>query len=280
MSHADVVSGTDVVLLGTRRAGPYHLLTIRAADVVAAATPGQFVSLGVDAPHAVLRRPFAIAGTDPRVGTLDLAVAVVGVGSAWLVDQPGGRRLDVVGPLGRGFVMPAPGRRCVLVGGGYGTAALGWLGQRLSALGRRTELLSGAATASALYPTASVAGVVGTLIETTEDGSRGRSGLVTDVLGARLDAAGDATVFACGPMPMLAAVARIAAAHGVPCQVAVEEHMACGVGVCMTCVVPTRTDGYLRACIAGPVMDASAIDWETVTAWMPPRNQAPRRPAT
>jgi NAD(P)H-flavin reductase len=128
--------------------------------------------------------------------------------------------------------------------------------------------------------------------EVTEDGSRGRRGLVTDQLrdaltdegegerqraggrgpegeGERQRAGGrgsegeGTTVYACGPMLMLAAVARIAAAHGLPCQVAVEEHMACTVGVCMTCVVPTD-GGYQRACIEGPVMDAGTIGWDAV----------------
>jgi dihydroorotate dehydrogenase electron transfer subunit len=101
------------------------------------------------------------------------------------------------------------------------------------------------------------------VIETTEDGSRGEAGLVTAALAERVARRPGAKVFACGPMAMLATVAEIAQRHGCDCQVAVEEHMGCSVGVCMTCVVPT-TEGYERACIEGPVLDAQRIDWGSV----------------
>lgn len=258
-----VARAAAATLIDQRRAGPYRVLTVHAPDVVAGARPGQFVSVGVEAPRTLLRRPFAIAGADRERATLDLVVAPVGVGSRWLAQRPAPWTLDVVGPLGTGFTLPrAPGRG-VLVGGGYGTAALAWLGAHLRAAGGVVELLSGAASAAALYPVSPVADGVGPVIETTEDGSHGRRGLVTDALVERLRAAPEATVYACGPMPMLAAVAGIAARAGCACQVAVEEHMGCSVGVCMTCVVPTR-DGYVRACIEGPVLDARWVDWEAV----------------
>lgn len=253
----------DATLVKQRSAGPYRVLTIHAPTVVAHAEPGQFVSIGVQAHLTLLRRPFAIAGVDSSRGTLDVVVAAVGQGSTWLTQQRAPCVLDVVGPLGRGFVEPAAPTRCVLVGGGYGTAALEWLGERLTSHGHTVEMLSGAATASALYPLTRVAGGAGLVIETTEDGSRGRPGLVTAALGDRLAREPAAKVFACGPMPMLAAVAGIAQSAGCDCQVAVEEHMACSVGVCMTCVVPT-VEGYVRACIDGPVLDARRVSWDEV----------------
>ena len=248
------------VLVDRRRAGAYTVLTVQAPEIVSGARPGQFVSIGVQAQHTLLRRPFAIAGVDAAAGTLQVVIAVVGHGSRWLANQPAAAALDVVGPLGRGFVLPSVATRCVLVGGGYGTAPLGWLGQQLLVAGHQVELLSGAASAGALYPVSRVMAAAGVAIETTEDGSRGRTGLVTDVLEARLAQPSPAVVYACGPMPMLAAVAEIARRHDVACQVAVEEHMGCAVGVCMTCVVPTH-GGYLRACVDGPVLDAQRVDW-------------------
>ncbi len=256
------VRSTTATLVGRRRAAAYHVCSFSAPDIVAAATPGQFVSVSVGAPGTLLRRPFAVAGVDVAAGILDLVIAVVGEGTAWLVGQPVSTVLAMTGPLGRGFVMPVTSARCVLVGGGYGVAALEWLGQLLVSRGHVVELLSGAATVRALYPVSRLDTGTASVIETTEDGSRGHAGLVTDVLDERLTG-DDTAVFACGPMPMLAAVARIAAGRGRPCQVAVEEHMGCSVGVCMTCVVPT-TDGYTRACIDGPVMDASRIAWDHV----------------
>lgn len=252
-------------LVGRRPAGAYQVLSLAAPDIASTAVPGQFVSVGVDAPGTLLRRPVAIAGVDRDAGIVDLAVAVVGRGSAWLAARPVSSDVDVVGPLGHGFGTPDGHTRCVLVGGGYGVAALGWLAGHLVAAGHPVDLLSGAASVAALYPVpASVVAAV-TLHEVTEDGSAGRRGLVTDALQDRLARpdAGSGTVFACGPMPMLAAVARLAAAHGWPCQVAVEEHMACTVGVCMTCVVPS-VHGYQRACIEGPVMDAETVAWDVV----------------
>jgi dihydroorotate dehydrogenase electron transfer subunit len=254
---------TTGTVVARRPAGPYHLLSIAAPDVVAAAQPGQFVSIALDAPGTLLRRPFAIAGVQPDAGVLDLVVAVVGTGTRWLVHQPVSTALGVVGPLGIGFAPPPAGTPCVLVGGGYGVAALEWLGRRLLAAGHRVDLCSGAATARALYPVARVPDDTLAVREATEDGSRGRAGLVTDALRDRLAEDDRPALFACGPMGMLAAVAAVAAEHGSACQVAVEEHMACSVGVCMTCVVPTA-DGYVRACIDGPVMDAATIVWGAV----------------
>jgi dihydroorotate dehydrogenase electron transfer subunit len=282
MMAAPTVARADAAtLVAARPAGRYRLLTVRAPQIVRHAEPGQFVSFGVEAPRSLLRRPFAIAGVDIDASTFDVVVAVVGRGSAWLTARRPADTLDVVGPLGTGFTLPAAPARCVLVGGGYGTAALEWLGRRMLRAGCDVELLSGAATAAALYPVGRVTdGREVRLVETTEDGSRGSAGLVTEALAERLAQPPPARVFACGPMPMLAAVAAIADRHGCDCQVAVEEHMGCSVGVCMTCVVPTAEGegerqraggwgaegegGYVRACIEGPVLDAARIDWAAV----------------
>lgn len=257
-------------LVARELAGAYHLLRVDAPQIVAGALPGQFVSVGIEAPETLLRRPFAIAGVDAAARTLDLVIAPIGRGSRWLAAQPELTTLDIVGPMGNGFTTPAEPTRCVLVGGGYGVAALGWLATRLAATGHDVELLSGAASAGTLYPATHLDTANVTLIETTEDGGRGRTGLVTDTLTERVADDADATVFACGPMPMLAAVAGIAQRRGLACQVAVEAHMACSIGVCMTCVIPT-SNGFVRACIDGPVMAAHTVDWSEV----PDRHSGP-----
>ncbi|HEX6256846.1 MAG TPA: dihydroorotate dehydrogenase electron transfer subunit [Euzebyales bacterium] len=261
----DVTTGA---LVARRPVGAYHALSIAAPAIAANAAPGQFVSVGVDAADTVLRRPFAIAGVDTGAGTIELVMAVVGAGTAWLASRPVSTPLDIVGPLGTSFVPPERPARCLLVGGGYGVAPLAWSASRLAAGGNAVELLNGARTASVLYPVAPRPGQV-TIHEVTQDGSRGATGLVTDALRARLaDHPGqhDGTptvVHACGPMPMLVAVAGVCAAHDVACQVAVEEHMGCSIGVCMTCVVPTVA-GNVRSCIDGPVLDAARIEWTSV----------------
>ncbi|HSJ44681.1 MAG TPA: dihydroorotate dehydrogenase electron transfer subunit [Euzebyales bacterium] len=280
---------TTGTLVARRAAGIYHVLTIAAPDIVDAAVPGQFVSVGVGAPGTLLRRPFAIAGVDRAAGLLDLVIAVVGRGSTWLVERPMSTTLDLTGPLGTGFAVPGEPTRCLLVGGGYGVAALVWLAGRLVGVGHTVEVLSGARSATALYPVAQEDALtlheVGsrdrppTLHEVTEDGSRGRRGVVTDVLVDRLAAGGDAALFACGPMAMLAAVARVAEARGTSCQVAVEEHMGCSVGVCMTCVVPAGRS-YLRACIDGPVLDATRVDWASALDRHPGPPLSPATPGS
>jgi dihydroorotate dehydrogenase electron transfer subunit len=278
MSVTAIAREAGAVLVDQRDAGQYRVSTIHAPGIVAHAQPGQFVSVAVGAALTLLRRPFAIANIDGRRGTFDVVVADVGQGSAWMTEQVTGCTLDVVGPLGHGFTLPSARTACVLVGGGYGTAALEWLRERLRSLGHDVELLSGAATAAALYPIARGDGDTGMVIETTEDGSRGRRGLVTAALTERVGHRPDAKIFACGPMPMLAAVAAIAARAGCDCQVAVEEHMGCSVGVCMTCVVPT-VEGYVRACIEGPVLDAQRVDWSATEArGTPPPDRSPAHP--
>lgn len=260
-TRTDDVRSVTATLVATRPAGGYFRCSLLAPDVVDGAVPGQFVSVAVHAPATLLRRPFAIADGDVAAGVVDVVVATVGAGSSWLVSRPASTVLELTGPLGRGFALPGDPTRCVLVGGGYGVAALEWLGRRLLAAGHTVELLSGAATAHALYPVTRLDLAAATFVETTDDGSRGHHGRVTAVFGDRLSAG--TVVYACGPMRMLAAVAGIARDAGVECQVAVEEHMGCSVGVCMTCVVPTA-DGYVRSCIAGPVMHAATVDWAAV----------------
>ncbi|TAM86325.1 MAG: dihydroorotate dehydrogenase electron transfer subunit, partial [Jatrophihabitans sp.] len=156
----------------------------------------------------------------------------------------------------------------VLVGGGYGTAPLLALGQRLREAGSPLEFLLGASTAERLYGELAAKRLVGAVTITTDDGSAGAAGLVTDALPAAIERAGAEVVYACGPMGMLRAVSRVAASHQVRAQVAVEESMACGIGVCMTCVLPVRgTDGrsrFVRSCVDGPVFDGAAVRWDDI----------------
>jgi dihydroorotate dehydrogenase electron transfer subunit len=175
--------------------------------------------------------------------------------------------VDVLGPLGRPFTPPEAPQGCVLVGGGYGTAPLFFLAGELRAGRCRVDFAIGAATASRLLDAMEAKRLGHSLTVTTDDGSAGRRGLVTDPLPDLLARTGAGRVYACGPMPMLAAVSRVAAAAGVPCQVAVEEQMACGTGICFSCVVPVRPEGspgesrMARSCLEGPVFDGTAIAW-------------------
>jgi dihydroorotate dehydrogenase electron transfer subunit len=255
-----------------RPAGAYQALTLAAPRIAEAARPGQFVHLlaGEDRSFP-LRRPFSIHRADPPggSGTVEVVFDVVGAGTLALSRLRPRDVVDVLGPLGRPFAPPGEPAGCVLVGGGYGTAPLCFLAAELRARRCRVDIVIGAASATRLLDAAEAERLGHSLTVTTDDGSAGRRGLVTDPLPDLLARTGAARVYACGPMPMLAAVSRLSAAAGVPCQVAVEEQMACGTGICFSCVLPVGGGGgagpaetrMARSCLEGPVFDGAAIAW-------------------
>jgi len=260
-------------VVATSRAGAYHRLAVAAPEVAARALPGQFIALAVGGPGSalLLRRTFAIhraIADGPQGGTVEVIYAVHGRGTAWLADRAVGDFLDVVGPLGRGFTLPETPRPCTLVGGGYGSAPLFPLAAALRAGGCRVDLVLGAASADRLFGAADAAHAADAVLVTTEDGSAGERGRVTDVLPDVLRRSAAGVVYACGPMGMLAAVSALASAYGVPSECAVEESMACGIGVCMTCVLPVRVDDgatrMVRSCVEGPVFRGDRVRWDAV----------------
>jgi dihydroorotate dehydrogenase electron transfer subunit len=254
-------------VLERRRVGAYHALTLLAPRIAGQARPGQFVHLlaGEDRSFP-LRRPFSIHRVEGS-GTVGIVFDVVGAGTRALARLRPHDVVDVLGPLGRPFTLPEEPVGCVLVGGGYGTAPLFFLAGELRARRCRVDFAIGAATAARLLDAMEAKRLGHSLTVTTDDGSAGRRGLVTAPLPDLLARTGAGRVYACGPMPMLAAVSRVAAAAGVPCQVAVEEQMACGTGICFSCVVPVRPEGspggsrMARSCLEGPVFDGTAIAW-------------------
>ena len=261
-------------IYAVRRAGAYYEFTLVAPGIAAGFQPGHFVAIAVGGENTamILRRSFALLGASQPSGqfaaTIQFVVAEHGPGTRWLVQRQPGEFLDVVGPLGTPFPLPAQPAPAVLVGGGYGTAPLLPLAQRLFDAGSPVEIVLGAATADRLYGEMAAKRLVGAVTVTTDDGSAGEKGLVTDALPAAIDRIGAEVVYACGPMRMLRAVGDLAAARGIRAQVAVEEAMACGIGVCMTCVLPVRgADGrsrFVRSCVEGPVFDAAAVRWADV----------------
>jgi dihydroorotate dehydrogenase electron transfer subunit len=254
-------------VLERRRVGEYHALTLSAPQVARGARPGQFVHLlaGEDRSFP-LRRPFSIWRAE-RPGTVEVVFDVVGAGTRAMAELRRHDVVDVLGPLGRPFDPPQEPAGCLLVGGGYGTAPLFFLATELRARRCRVDVVIGAATSGRLLDPPEAERLGHSLTVTTDDGSAGRPGLVTDPLPGLLAATGAERVYACGPMPMLAAVSRVAAAAGVACQVAVEEQMACGTGICFSCVLPVGGNGgqgetrMARSCLEGPVFDGAAIAW-------------------
>jgi dihydroorotate dehydrogenase electron transfer subunit len=258
-------------VLSVKRWGAYHTITLVAPDIADQARAGQFVEIAVPPEREfLLRRPFSIHQASRKggwAGTLEIAFSVVGPGTRWLTDVEAHDFLDVVGPLGRPFPYPRDPNSCLLVGGGYGAAPLYFLAQELRSRGKRVDMIVGARDQERVFKAVEAKRLSVHVAITTEDGSLGERGKVTDVLPGMITRSETEVVYACGPNPMLRAVAEYCAEQGLPTQVAVEELMACGVGVCWTCVVPMiRRDGsgwdYLRSCVEGPVFSGSRIWWE------------------
>jgi dihydroorotate dehydrogenase electron transfer subunit len=263
----------SVEIFAVQRMGEYVLFTVVAPGIAANARPGQFLAVAVGGPNSsmLLRRAFAIYEATPGAefaGTVQFVVAAHGPGTQWLVEQLPGARLDIVGPLGMPFRLPTERVPAVLIGGGYGTAPLIALAHRLIEAGSPVEMLIGAASADRLFGELVARRAVGSVTVMTDDGSAGEQGLVTAALPAAIKRINAQVAYACGPMGMLRAVGDIARAHAIPAQVAVEEAMACGIGVCMTCVLPVRGDDgrsrFVRSCVEGPVFLADRVRWADV----------------
>jgi dihydroorotate dehydrogenase electron transfer subunit len=222
---------------------------------------GQFYMLataarwgGGEAERPFLPRAFSVLRAPSGSDELHFLIEDVGPGTKRLTEATPGDELLIVGPLGRGFEAPSPDRRALLVGGGVGIAPLAIWQDQLEDPG--IEPLLGFRDA----PHAAGAQLLSDARVTTDDGSIGQHGFVTDLLREELLQRGDElAVYACGPPPMLEAVRALAAAHLVPAQLALESGMACGFGACFGCVVPTRR-GYVRVCVDGPVLDAGALE--------------------
>jgi dihydroorotate dehydrogenase electron transfer subunit len=234
--------------------------------------PGQFVMLSPGALASVPRcdpllpRPMAVYRTravdgDPQI---EILFKIHGRGTALLADLAPGERVGVVGPLGTPFPDPAPGARAVIAAGGTGIASVYEFAAGLCARRIPVSVLLGARSARDLMGEADFAASGVDLAVATEDGSRGTRGLVTDLLAGALSGAVAAVVYACGPTPMMAAVARIAAQRELLCYASLENPMACGFGVCLGCAAPLRDGGFALVCRDGPVLPAQTIAWESL----------------
>ena len=260
-------------IVSNKKVGQYHQIIINVVDLAALCKPGNFVAINVggDTSSMILRRAFAISRVSVNStfgGTMELIVAPHGQGSRWLCAQGEGAVLDIVAPLGTAFGIPTEAVPVLLVGGGYGSAPLFGLAEVLNARGCRVDMILGASTASKIYAPMEGKRAVNSMRIYTEDGSMGQAGRVTDPIPEIIKDLDIAVVYSCGPMPMLSAITKITDEFSVVHQCAVEEAMACGIGVCMTCVLPVENEdgtvSMLRSCIDGPVMDGSKVQWNLV----------------
>jgi dihydroorotate dehydrogenase electron transfer subunit len=254
------------IVSNERDTDSYFRLVLRAPEIAPLIQPGQFAHVRIlPLKDALLRRPFSIfqvAGD-----TFSILYKTVGKGTEALSKMRPGEKLSVIAPLGHGFTVPRPGEENpLLVAGGYGMAAMFLLAQRSPQKGivfvggrKRVDILCEMEFAA-----------IGWEVRvTTEDGSHGEKGLVTQPLLAEIKKqkaeSRNYKLFACGPTGLLKAVGKIAGDFNVPAELSMDEHMCCGTGVCLTCVIPVKAgDGweYQRTCTEGPVFDSRQVVWE------------------
>jgi dihydroorotate dehydrogenase electron transfer subunit len=258
---------TVQIVSNERDTDSYFRLVLSAPQIAPLIQPGQFAHVRIPPlKDALLRRPFSIFQVADD--TFSILYKTVGKGTNALSRMRAGEEVSVIAPLGHGFTVPKVGGEIpLLVAGGYGMAAMYLLAQRSPQKGivfvggrRRVDILCEKEFTALGWE----------IRATTEDGSHGEKGLVTQPLLATLrtphSALRNFKVFACGPTGMLKAVGKIAEDFSVPAELSMDEHMCCGVGVCLTCVIPVKTgDGweFQRTCTEGPVFDSRDILWET-----------------
>jgi len=254
---------TVQIVSNERDTDSYFRLVVRAPQIAPLVQSGQFAHVRVlPLKDALLRRPFSIFQVEGD--TFSILYKTIGKGTDVLSRMRAGEELNVIAPLGHGFTLPKSGGETpLLVAGGYGMAALYLLAERSPQKGivfvggrRRVDILCEKEFRALDWD----------VRVTAEDGSHGEKGIVTKPLVDELRrSVAQRKVFACGPTPMLEAVGKIAEEFDVPAELSMDEHMCCGVGVCLTCVIPVKTgDGweYQRSCTEGPVFDAKEIVWE------------------
>lgn len=256
------------VVANDRVATGVGLIVLDAPVCAAAVRPGQFVHLRIArGTEFLLRRPFSVhrAGS----GRIEILYQVLGAGTEFLAQAAPGAEMDLVGPLGTGWSVPEGTIHALLVAGGLGAAPLGMLASELAEAGVATVVALGAPTAERLLARNHFSAVARRVEVATDDGSEGERGFVTVLAERALATERFDVVYTCGPELMERAVARVALAVGVPCQVSLERLMACGIGACLSCVVSTRS-GLRRACVDGPVFDAEEVLWHDDE--IPPRH--------
>ncbi len=245
--------------------GDYFRFSIDAPALGTGARPGQFVMVKVsEGTFPLLRRPLGIHDAGP--GGIELFFAVAGQGTEILSQKKPGDRLDVIGPLGQGFTVDAAmrGKRVFLVGGGRGIAPLFFLARELASAGAHPVVFYGGRTAADIPLCDKFASAGFELLASTDDGSFGFAGFVTELAGREIAREKPAFVYACGPDLMMKALAAIVAKHGVPAEFSLEAIMGCGVGACRGCVHRIRGesgDGWVKICEEGPVFPGERILW-------------------
>ncbi|HZJ56881.1 MAG TPA: dihydroorotate dehydrogenase electron transfer subunit [Clostridia bacterium] len=232
-----------------------YKMTLDAGEIAQRAQPGQFVHIKIpEDASLLLRRPISINGVDLTTGQVDLIYQVVGKGTNILSGVKKDTKLDVLGPLGRGFWIPEGCMKLYIVGGGCGVAPIKFIGQRFGHLDITSFL--GFRSRSAAYQIQDFESFSREVFISTDDGSMGEKGPILHSLRHKLSHERPDIILACGPVPMLKILQSFVAEHDIPCQISLEERMGCGVGGCMVCSCEIGDDGhrdYKKVCADGPV---------------------------
>jgi len=248
--------------------GDYYLFSLESPQVAREAEPGQFIMVKVsDGDHPLLRRPISVHAR--RDGTLDIFFKITGLGTQILARKKPGDLLDILGPLGKGFTIGEhlKGKTVYAVGGGRGIAPLYFLSQELSSLGARIRIFFGGKTLEDIPLKDKFAQDNLDVLYSTDDGSFGFKGFITELFAGELGNESPTMIYACGPDPMMKAVADEAARRGIPAEFSLESVMGCGIGACWGCVKRIRrqgVDGWLKICEEGPVFPSEEIVWSEV----------------
>jgi dihydroorotate dehydrogenase electron transfer subunit len=258
-------------VLSTRTLGAYHSITLVAPEIAEKARPGQFLAIQMpEGREFLLRRHFAVHQASRRggwAGTLEFVVDPGGLGTDWLTTVKAHEFLEVIGPLGKAFAYPKRLTNCLLIAEGHGAASLYFLAQELLARGKRVDMVVGGETLERVFKPIEAKRLSQTVAVMTADGTLGDRGGVLDALPEMVDRTGTQVVYAAAPPLTLERVAAFCRERNLPAQVAIEERMGCGYGLCHTCVVPVaRKDGsgydHLRSCVDGPVFNPARVLWD------------------
>ena len=249
----------DLVILKNEHLNKRHfILELQAPELLPKFVPGQFVQVLVkDSPSTFLRRPFSIHGFDPVKNTLCLLIQIKGEGTRHLSHLREGEKLNILYPLGNSFTFPS-GKNVLLVGGGCGVAPLLFLARWLKEQDVKVTILIGWKRKEDIFEEDAYR-QWGDVLVTTEDGSEGEKGMVTNhsIFKTKLNFD---RIYCCGPDLMMKAIAKISKENNIDCEVSLENTMACGFGVCLCCITPT-IQGNQQVCMEGQVFSTKELGW-------------------
>ena len=250
----------DIIIISRRVVtDEYFVLDLKSGAEDLLILPGQFVQIRVDnSKNTFLRRPISVYDFDSTNGIISLLIKVVGDGTRAISELRSGDSINIIYPLGNSFTFPGIGENALLVGGGVGVAPLYLLGKKIHERGGEPQFILGYRSDNQIIDYDKFS-AIGNVMITTEDGSRGFHGMVSQH--PYFTKGGYDRIFCCGPDPMMKAVASIALAEDIPCEVSLENMMACGIGVCLCCVADT-VNGNVCTCTDGPVFNIKDLKWQ------------------